>query len=140
MPYESGHRWDKTDYFGASLAARADSLVPHGYFPVRCSYQGTNIFFVRIEDREQFADVPTRWPISIGRLITLRRSRRDIPRRPGPFSRWSDSRVDLTNGTGIRPAMRPDWRRCSSLKYSRYSRLSRLPLGRLAALGARPHL
>jgi hypothetical protein len=59
MPYDPGHRWDKTDYCGASLAAWADLLVPHGYFPVCCSYQGTNVFFVRIEDREQFADVPS---------------------------------------------------------------------------------
>jgi hypothetical protein len=29
------------------------------------------------------------------------------------------ARTHLINGAGIRPAMHPGWRRCSSLKYSR---------------------
>lgn len=59
MPYDAGHQWDGSDYFGASLKSWADLLSQHNYVPVCCSYQGTNIFFVRMEDRARFSDVPS---------------------------------------------------------------------------------
>jgi hypothetical protein len=40
--------------------------------------------------------------------------------------RPTGTRTHLINGDGIRPAMHPGWRRCSSFKYSRYSQSSRL--------------
>lgn len=58
MPYDPTHRWDGSDYFGASLAAWADLLSEFAYRPVCCSYLGTNAFFVRSTDQNRFADVP----------------------------------------------------------------------------------
>jgi hypothetical protein len=57
MPYDAAHQWDGSDYFGASLAAWSELLGRHGYVPVCCSYMGSNAFFVRAAEREQFADV-----------------------------------------------------------------------------------
>ncbi len=58
MPYDPEHRWDGSDYFGASLAAWSELLGGFGYRAVCCSYQGTNAFFVRTSDSARFADVP----------------------------------------------------------------------------------
>jgi len=58
MPYDANHRWDGSDYYGASLAGWAALFERFGYIPVCCSFQGTNAFFVRAADRHLFADVP----------------------------------------------------------------------------------
>jgi len=47
MEYNEAHRWDGSDYFGASLQALETLLVSRGYALVGCSLLGTNAFFVR---------------------------------------------------------------------------------------------
>lgn len=49
MEYNEVHRWDSTDYFGASLKALELLLTPRGYSLVGCSLLGSNAFFVRSE-------------------------------------------------------------------------------------------
>ena len=57
MPYNSTHTWSSDDYFGASYSSFIELFSNHGYFPVACSVQGANIFFVRESDRNKFLDV-----------------------------------------------------------------------------------
>lgn len=47
IEYNENHRWDSTDYFGASLKSLETLLAPRGYSLVGCSILGTNAFFVR---------------------------------------------------------------------------------------------
>lgn len=47
MEYDETHRWDGTDYFGASLKALEELLVSKGYSLVACNLLGCNAFFVR---------------------------------------------------------------------------------------------
>lgn len=47
MEYNEAHRWDGTDYFGASLKALEVLLAARGYALVGCSILGSNAFFVR---------------------------------------------------------------------------------------------
>jgi hypothetical protein len=47
MEHNEAHRWDSTDYFGASLKALEGLLSERGYFLVGCNLLGTNAFFVR---------------------------------------------------------------------------------------------
>ena len=47
MPYDHDHRWNGTDYFGASLAAWCRMFNALGYGLVSCNLPGTNAFFVR---------------------------------------------------------------------------------------------
>jgi hypothetical protein len=47
MEHNEAHRWDSTDYFGASLKALEILLLERGYFLVGCNLLGTNAFFVR---------------------------------------------------------------------------------------------
>lgn len=47
MEYSEAHRWDSTDYFGASLKALESLLAGRGYSLVGCNLLGTNGFFVR---------------------------------------------------------------------------------------------
>ena len=49
MEYNEAHRWDSTDYFGASLKAFETLLAGRGYSLVGCNIVGTNAFFVRTE-------------------------------------------------------------------------------------------
>jgi hypothetical protein len=49
MEYNETHRWDGTDYFGASLKALERLLAGRGYFLVGCNLLGCNAFFVRNE-------------------------------------------------------------------------------------------
>lgn len=46
LPYRAGHRWDKTDYYGASAAALVQLGRARGYTLVDVSPQ-TNLFFVQ---------------------------------------------------------------------------------------------
>jgi hypothetical protein len=58
MPYNPGHVWDGSAYFGASLAALFRLAKENGYALVCCDSRGVNAFFVRsdlIADR--FPDV-----------------------------------------------------------------------------------
>ena len=47
MPYDANHRWDQTDYYGASLSAWERLLTDRGYRLVGCNLTGANAFFVR---------------------------------------------------------------------------------------------
>lgn len=49
MKYNEAHRWDSTDYFGASLKALELLLASRGYSLVGCNIIGSNAFFVRSE-------------------------------------------------------------------------------------------
>jgi hypothetical protein len=47
MEYNEEHRWDSSDYFGASLKSLEILLTGRGYALVGCNLLGTNAFFVR---------------------------------------------------------------------------------------------
>lgn len=47
VKYNANHRWDCSDYQGASLAALAELGTKKGYQLVACNLNGTNAFFVR---------------------------------------------------------------------------------------------
>ena len=49
MEYNEAHRWDSTDYFGASLKALEGLLAVRGYVLVGCNIVGMNAFFVRAD-------------------------------------------------------------------------------------------
>lgn len=57
MPYDKTHTWQSDDYFGASFTSFVTLFAKHKYFPVACSVQGCNLFFVREIDREKFLDI-----------------------------------------------------------------------------------
>jgi hypothetical protein len=57
MPYDGNHVWDGFEYFGASFTSYVKLLGIHGYFPVACSIQGANIFFVKEKYRSKFSDI-----------------------------------------------------------------------------------
>jgi hypothetical protein len=61
MPYNGGHQWDHTDYFGASLAAFHDLLDSAGYRLVACNLTGVNAFFVRSDMAAHFPEVSAEW-------------------------------------------------------------------------------
>ena len=58
MPYSAEAEWSGSDYFGVSYTSLCNLLGRYGYFPVACSVQGANAFFVRAEFADAFADVP----------------------------------------------------------------------------------
>jgi hypothetical protein len=47
MPYDPQHRWDGSDFYGASLLALAQLGRTKGYTLVYCTQAGVNAFFVR---------------------------------------------------------------------------------------------
>ncbi len=49
MNYDPDHRWDGTNYFGASLSAYEDIMSERGYALVGCNLAGVNAFFVRAD-------------------------------------------------------------------------------------------
>lgn len=57
MPYDPTHRWQGTDYYGASLAAFADLFSSVGYKLVCCNANGVNAFFVGPPHLTRFADI-----------------------------------------------------------------------------------
>lgn len=60
MEYNPAHRWDGSDYQGASLQSLADLGREKGYTLVGCSLAGVNAFFVRddlVQDRFSKDDV-----------------------------------------------------------------------------------
>lgn len=59
MAYDCKHKWRRDDYFGASISSLVELFESHGYFPVACSAQGANVFFVRDDFRTHFSDIPT---------------------------------------------------------------------------------
>ncbi len=59
VPYSATHRWDGSDWYGASLSSWIDLLAGRGYVPICCSYSGLNAFFVRRDNVDRFHDVPS---------------------------------------------------------------------------------
>jgi len=49
MPYDPGHVWEGSAYYGASLAALFRLGEKHGYKLVCCDSRGVNAFFVRAD-------------------------------------------------------------------------------------------
>lgn len=62
MPYDPAHRWNGTDYYGASLAALNDLFVSFGYRLVCCNANGVNAFFVGAAQAEHFSDIAADCP------------------------------------------------------------------------------
>jgi hypothetical protein len=60
IDYEPFHKWDDTDYYGASLQSFVDLLEAHDYLLVACNITGLNAFFVHRRFAAQFSDVPER--------------------------------------------------------------------------------
>jgi len=61
ISYNSIHRWDGTDYFGASLAAFCELLAQFSYTLLCCNAAtGANAFFVTNECAACFPEVPKR--------------------------------------------------------------------------------
>lgn len=58
IPYDINHQWDGDDFFGASYTAFVKLFQRFGYFPVACSAQGSNVFFVSNAYKKKFSDIP----------------------------------------------------------------------------------
>lgn len=58
MEYNDNHRWAGDVYFGATTSAFAELFQEFDYFPVAYSAQGANMFFVQMNNIENFMDVP----------------------------------------------------------------------------------
>jgi tetratricopeptide (TPR) repeat protein len=61
MAYNPTHRWDGTDYFGASLASLTALGVKKGYRLVGTDSSGVNAFFVRTDCAGQQFTAPAVW-------------------------------------------------------------------------------
>jgi len=57
MPYDPQHRWQGTDYYGASLAAWCALFARVRYRLVCCNANGVNAFFVSEAHAGRFADI-----------------------------------------------------------------------------------
>ena len=61
MQYNPQHRWDYTDYQGASLESLTELSCSKGYTLVGCGLAGVNAFFVRDDlVRDRFAQPDTK--------------------------------------------------------------------------------
>lgn len=60
MPYQADFSWDGSDYFGAAIQSFQRLFEGFDYFPVACSSQGANVFFVSGQHKDLFQDVPTK--------------------------------------------------------------------------------
>jgi hypothetical protein len=58
IEYDKAHRWERDDYFGASLASFNELFSGFGYTLVCCNCSGVNAFFIRNDLLQHFADVP----------------------------------------------------------------------------------
>jgi hypothetical protein len=63
MPYDAAHVWDKSAYFGASLASFHSLFSQHGYFLAACNATGVNAFFVKNDFKAAFHDLPNNWQL-----------------------------------------------------------------------------
>lgn len=59
MPYQPDFVWDGSDYYGVAIFSLERLFAEYGYFPVACSAQGANVFFVSEQHRDLFHDVPS---------------------------------------------------------------------------------
>lgn len=58
IDYNSSHKYNFDDYFGASLRSFNSLFSTYGYRLVCCNLTGANAFFVKTEHSENFSDVP----------------------------------------------------------------------------------
>ena len=58
MPYSPNHKWNSTNYFGASFKSFVKLFGQFDYTPIVCNITGSNIFFVKEADRYKFPEVP----------------------------------------------------------------------------------
>lgn len=88
MEHNEAHRWDSTDYFGASLKALEILLAERGYLLVGCNLLGTNAFFVR---KDLVRDPPFCAPFTAEnhyeppRYFLLQAFHSGFPARFGPY-------------------------------------------------------
>jgi len=87
IEYNEAHRWDATDYYGASLKALEILLAKRGYVLVGCNLLGSNAFFIR---EELATDPPFCSPFTAenhyepARFFLLRAFESSFPVRIGP--------------------------------------------------------
>jgi len=58
IKYDPEHRWDGSDYQGASLQAFLDVAERYEYILVCCNVTGANAYFIRSDFQQKFSDVP----------------------------------------------------------------------------------
>jgi len=96
MEHNEAHRWDSTDYFGASLKALEILLLERGYFLVGCNLLGTNAFFVR---KDLVRDPPFCAPFSAenhyepARYFLLQAFHSGFPAGFGPYRSREDKEM-----------------------------------------------
>lgn len=136
LPYDTGHRWDGSARYGASLAAFAALGRRLGYALVHCEATGTNAFFVRRElatgalrpssTRERFAagqhvqgapafgraDVLLAAPVGDGIALALDRIFERAPAPGGPIhlTAWVHNGSDVTIGAPATAPVQLAWR------------------------------
>ncbi len=86
MRYNPDHRWDKTTYYGASLASLAALGETQGYMLLGTDSMGVNAFFVAA-DQSAKARFPNRPPLSLYHAARYRGANGEIghARGSGPF-------------------------------------------------------
>jgi hypothetical protein len=96
MEHNEAHRWDSTDYFGASLKALEILLLERGYLLVGCNLLGTNAFFVR---KDLVRDPPFCAPFSAenhyepARYFLLQAFHSGFPAGFGPYRSREDKEM-----------------------------------------------
>lgn len=96
MEHNEAHRWDSTDYFGASLKALEILLLKRGYFLVGCNLLGTNAFFIR---KDLVRDPPFCAPFSAenhyepARYFLLQAFHSGFPAGFGPYRSREDKEM-----------------------------------------------
>ena len=96
MEHNEAHRWDSTDYFGASLKALEILLLERGYLLVGCNLLGTNAFFIR---KDLVRDPPFCAPFSAenhyepARYFLLQAFHSGFPAGFGPYRSREDKEM-----------------------------------------------
>ena len=97
MEHNEAHRWDSTDYFGASLKALDILLSGRGYLLVGCNLLGTNAFFVR---KDLVRDPPFCAPFTAenhyepARYFLLQVFHSGFPAGFGPYRTFDNAKTD----------------------------------------------
>ena len=97
MEHNEAHRWDSTDYFGASLKALDILLSGRGYLLVGCNLLGTNAFFVR---KDLVRDPPFCAPFTAenhyepARYFLLQAFHSGFPAGFGPYRTFDNAKTD----------------------------------------------
>jgi hypothetical protein len=72
MPYNKEHNWLEDDYYGASLQALINLFSKFEYFPLVCSINGTNVFFVKTSYLDRFPERSETADIFLGPFYTFK--------------------------------------------------------------------